>query len=126
METRSPSALAEEWIERWSTPETSAGGMAEASVLDRELPREQPDLCLAAILEVLGRIDASSPNHLLGVLAAGPLEDLLNHNGDAVIAEVDLLARRDPGFRLLLNGVWDNSIKPDILARLTKYRGNPW
>ena len=126
METRSPSAIAEEWIERWSTPDASAGGTAEASVLDRELPREQPDLCLAAIQEVLGRIDASSPNQLLGVLAAGPLEGLLNYNGDAVVAQVDLLARRDPGFRLLLNGVWDSGIKPDILARLAKYRSNPW
>lgn len=43
-----------------------------------------------------------------------------------MVAEVDLLARRDPGFRLLLNGVWDSGIKPDILARLAKYRGNPW
>ncbi|WP_449466253.1 DUF6869 domain-containing protein [Stenotrophomonas humi] len=126
METRSPSALAEEWIERWSTPGASAGSTVEASVLDRELPRKQPNLCLAVILEVLGRIDASSPNQLLGMLAAGPLEDLLNHNGDAVLAEVDLLARRDPGFRLLLNGVWDSGIKPDVLTRLAKYRSNPW
>ena len=126
METRSPSALAEEWIERWSPTEGSAGGKVEASVLDGELPREQPDLCLDAILEILGRIDTSSPNHLLGVLAAGPLEDLLTYNGDAVVAEVDLLARRDPGFRLLLNGVWDSRIKPNVLARLAKFRNNPW
>lgn len=126
METRSPSALAEEWIERWSTSAGSSDAPREASVLDQDLPREQPHLCLAAILEVLGRIDTSSPNQLLGVLAAGPLEDLLNYNGDAVGSEVDLLARRDPGFRLLLNGVWDSGIKSDILARLAKYRGSPW
>ena len=97
METRSPSALAEEWIERWSPTEGSAGGKVEASVLDGELPREQPDLCLDAILEILGRIDTSSPNHLLGVLAAGPLEDLLTYNGDAVVSEGGLLALRAAG-----------------------------
>ena len=126
METRSPSALAEEWIKRWSASEGATAIVPGVSVLDRDLPKEQPELCLAAILEVLGRIDTSSPNHLLGALAAGPLEDLLNHNGDAVVAELDLLARREPNFRLLLNGVWESGIKPDILARLAKYRGNPW
>jgi hypothetical protein len=127
MESRSPSAIAEEWIEKWSASEVPAvAAEVGASVLDWELPRKQPDLCLAAILEVLNRIDSATPNHLLSVLAAGPLEDLLNYNGDAVVNEVDLLARRDPGFRLLLNGVWDSRIKPSILVRLAKYRSNPW
>ena len=127
METRPPSVIAEEWIEKWSAPEVPAvSAGVGASALDWELPREQPDLCLATILEVLNRIDTSAPNRLLGLLAAGPLEYLLDHCGDAVVDDVDLLARRDPGFRLLLNGVWDSSIKPDILTRLAKYRGNPW
>ena len=63
---------------------------------------------------------------MLGVLAAGPLEDLLSYNGDHVVDQVDLLARRDPSFRLLLNGVWDSSIAPDVLSRLEKYRGSRW
>ena len=126
METRSPSALAAEWIENWSTPEGSALGPIEASVLDWALPREQPELCLAAIVEVLRRLESSSSNQLLGVLAAGPLEDLLNHNGNAVMEEVDLLARQDPEFRLLLDGVWGHAINPEILAKLAKYRSNPW
>jgi hypothetical protein len=127
METRPPDEIAKEWIDKWSAPEVPAVGPGVGdSVLDWELPREQPELCLAAILEVLGRIDTSASNRLLGVLAAGPLEDLLGHNGDAVVDQVDLLARRDPAFRLLLNGVWDSDIKPSILARLAKYRGDPW
>jgi uncharacterized protein DUF6869 len=127
METRSPIAIAKEWIEKWSGPEIPAvGAGVGASVLDWELPREQPELCLAAILEVLGRVDGSTPNRLLGVLAAGPLEDLLSCNGDAVVDDIDTLARRDPAFRLLLNGVWDSDIKPSILARLAKYRSDRW
>ena len=127
MDTRSPSAIAEAWIEKWSAAERSAVATTiSESALDWELPRKQPELCLAAILEVLSRIDVTTPNQLLAVLAAGPLEDLLNHNSEAVVEQVDLLARRDPGFRLLLNGVWDSGINPSILSKLAKYRGNPW
>jgi hypothetical protein len=127
METRSSTEIAVEWIEKWSAPEVPAVGPGVGeSVLDWELPREQPDLCLAAILEVLGRIDGSSPNRLLAVLAAGPLEDLLAYDGSAVVDQIDLLARRDPAFRLLLNGVWDSGIEPGILARLAKYRADRW
>lgn len=127
MEQRSPSEIAAEWIEKWSASNVPAvGAEMGASVLDWELPREQPDLCLAAILEVLNRIDASAPNRLLGVLAAGPLEDLLEHQGATVLEQVNLLARRDPRFRLLLNGVWDSGISPEILARLAQYRDRRW
>jgi hypothetical protein len=90
------------------------------------LPLEQPELCLASILEVLGRINSSAPNQMLSLLAAGPLEKLLNHNGEAVADQVDLLARRDPAFRLLINGVWDSRIDSTVLAKLAKYRSNPW
>jgi hypothetical protein len=127
MDTRQPFEIAEEWIRKWSAPDVPAIGPGVGeSVLDWELPREQPDLCLSAILEVLNRIDGSAPNRLLSVLAAGPLEDLLNYNGDSVVDEIDILARKSPEFRLLLNGVWDSDIKPNVLARLAKYRGNPW
>jgi hypothetical protein len=127
METRSPSQIAIEWIEKWSGPKVPAVGPGFGeSVLDWQLPREQPELCLATIVEALSRIDGSKPSHLLSVLAAGPLESLLDNNADAVVDEVDLLARRDPAFRLLLNGVWDSGIKPHILERLAKYRVQPW
>lgn len=120
------SELAEAWIARWSAPGAAASHPPAAGVLDRELPRSQPHLCLAAIVEVLARIDTASPNHLMSVLAAGPLEALLVHHGDAVVAEVELLARRDRGFRLLLNGVWASSINADTLGRLARYRTEPW
>lgn len=127
METRQSFEIAEEWIQKWSAPEVPAVGPGVGeSVLDWELPREQPDLCLSTILEVLNRIDGTAPNRLLSVLAAGPLENPLNYNGDTVVNEIDILARKSPEFRLLLNGVWDSDIKQNILERLAKYRGNPW
>src|SRR5687768_14208795 len=115
METRSPTEIAEEWIQKWSAAEAPAiGPDVGGSVLDWRLPREQPVLCLSAIVETLSLINGSTSNPLLGVLAAGPLEDLLNYNGDAVVDEIDTLARRSPEFRLLLNGVWDSDIKQSI------------
>ena len=123
MDSRLPDAIAEEWLLKWSTGEPN---FEVKSTLDWELPKKQPDLCLAAIVEVLERLDPSTPNQALGALAAGPLEDLLAYNGDAVIRQVELLARRDPAFRMLLNGVWDSRISPSVLASLSKYRKDRW
>ena len=90
------------------------------------MEQEDPGLCLESIVKVLGRIDGSSPNPLLAALAAGPLEDLLAKNGGAVVDQVEVLARRNPKFRLLLNGVWDSTIKPEVLSKLAKYRDQRW
>jgi hypothetical protein len=119
--------VAEKWIRAWSGTESPAigPGVGESS-LDWDLPREYPEFCLDAITKVLDRIDASTPNRLLAVLAAGPLEDLLAVNGHVVVDQVEILARSSPKFRLLLNGVWDRSIKPDVLSRLAKYRKQRW
>ncbi len=127
MDTRSPIEIADEWLEKWSGSDTPAIGEGVSDcALDWDLPRKQPSLCLDSIIEVLGRIDTPAPSRLLAVLAAGPLEDLLTHNGDAVIDQVDLLARRDPPFRRLLNGVWFNGINPGVHAKLSKYLGQSW
>lgn len=127
MDVQSSSEIAEAWILAWSGTEPPAiGAGVGESRLDWELPRENPELCLAAIIEVLDRIDGTSPNRLLAVLAAGPLEDLLAENGSVVISEIEALVRRRPDFRLLLNGVWDRRIKPDVISRLAKYRNHRW
>jgi hypothetical protein len=127
MRIESADDVAEEWIQAWSRTEPSAvGAHCGRSRLDRELPREDPVLCLESIVRVLGRIDCSFPNALLAALAAGPLEDLLAKSGGVVVDEVEKLARRNPQFRLLLNGVWDSTIKPEVLSKLAKYRDQRW
>ena len=126
MDNRSPEEIAEEWIQAWSGIEPPAiGPSVGASALDWELPREQPQLCLESIITVLGRIETPS-SKLLAVLAAGPLEDLLANNANVVIDQVEVLARRSPDFRHLLNGVWDSTIHPEVLSRLAKYRIQRW
>jgi hypothetical protein len=127
VDSQSPTEIAEEWIQAWSGTEPPAvGAGVGASRLDWELPRENPELCLESIINVLSRIDGSSPNRLLAVLAAGPLEDLLAVNGHIVIEKIEALARCSSEFRLLLNGVWDRTIKPEVLSKLAKYRNQRW
>ncbi|MDW3685060.1 hypothetical protein RA280_25570 [Cupriavidus sp. CV2] len=66
------------------------------------------------VLEVLARTD--SPR-VLGALAAGELEDLIEYHGPAFIDRIEHEAARDPRFRRLLCGVW-RSATPEVWARV--------
>jgi len=75
-------------------------------------------------LELVKAICAIEDNpNVLGLLAAGMLEDLIpEQNGpvvDAVVAE----AERNPRFRHLLGGVWFYGMSPEVTERLMKVRG---
>ncbi len=55
----------------------------------------------------------------LAMVAAGPLEDLLEEHGQAVIHELERIAKIDPRFRLMLSGTWGRErIDGDVWARL--------
>lgn len=94
--------------------------------LDHDLPRRNPRLCLDSILQVLSRIPDDPADRHFQVLAAGPLEDLLVHHGVSFLEEIDVLARRNPSFRMLLNGVWTSRIDQAVVQRLAKYQGAQW
>jgi len=83
---------------------------------------EDPALCWKAILEILGR---KPGDKVLGVLAAGPLEDLVGCHGPAFIDRIDAEARRNPDFRSLLGGVWQAST-PEVWQRVLRARGRAW
>ncbi len=56
----------------------------------------------------------------LSVVAAGPLEDLLEAHGTLVIGHLEKVAMIDPRFRLMLSGTWGrNRIDPDVWARIS-------
>jgi hypothetical protein len=78
--------------------------------------------CWATILEILSR---NPPEWVIGVLAAGPLEDLIDASGPEFIDRIELQARRDPAFRHLLGGVWPSSTS-SILSRVEAARGGTW
>lgn len=79
------------------------------------------------IEEICHRIVTGEPDYeLMGLLAAGPLEDLVAGYGDLVIAAVELLAKQDPEFRKCLAGVWRKGISDEVYARVQKAADPSW
>ncbi len=83
---------------------------------------EAPEFYFKAILEILKR---NPGDKVLEVLAAGPLEDLINHHGPQYIKRIEIESERNPEFKDLLGGVWASST-PEIWARIEQARGRPW
>ena len=81
-------------------------------------PKVNPWIYWEAILEILKR---DSSEIVTGILAAGPLEDIIEFYGPQVIETIEEEARKNPAFRKLLKGVWESST-PDIWARVLKAR----
>jgi uncharacterized protein DUF6869 len=85
-----------------------------------ELVNEDPFKALELVKAIVAIED--NPG-VIGLLAAGMLEDLIPaENGpvvDAVVAE----AERNPRFRHLLGGVWFSGMSPTVTERLEKARG---
>ncbi|MBB5204872.1 hypothetical protein HNQ51_002186 [Inhella inkyongensis] len=81
-----------------------------------DLQREHPEDCWRAILAVL---DLQPSEKVLGMLAAGPLEDLIEDHGEQFIERIEIEARRRSDFRSLLRGVWKSSTL-EIWARVER------
>lgn len=83
---------------------------------------EQAEDAWRGILEILRR---GPSERVVGVLAAGPLEDLIQDWGLRFIDRIELEARQSPGFRHLLGGVWRSSTQ-EVWARIEKARVSSW
>lgn len=59
----------------------------------------------------------------LGMLAAGPLEDLIGERGEAFIDRIEAAAERDHVFRRTLHGVCNVGANASIWARIEHARG---
>ena len=118
--------LADTWIAHWQDYEATGQFVQNTTGRFTDLPYNDPDTCWRFIRCVLERIEAKPENPLFQVLAAGPLEDLLNHWGAEVIDRVEKEALRDPRFRQLLGGVWRSTIDNDIWSRVEACRLGPW
>jgi len=60
----------------------------------------------------------SEAQEVCGVLAAGPLEDLLSIDGEQFIERCEDLARRDRRMAWLLGGVWQFEMTDEIWNRV--------
>lgn len=75
--------------------------------------------CWLGILAVIKRRPS---DHVLGMVAAGLIEDLLQGSGELFISRIEEQARMDPVFRGMLEGVWPSGT-PQVWARLEAARG---
>ena len=81
---------------------------------------QQPEAVWRFILKVI----AKQPSEwALGMLAAGPIEDLIGACGEDFIDRIEAEARRDPIFRRTLHGVWQTTNRPDVWERVVLTRG---
>jgi Family of unknown function (DUF6869) len=113
--------LAQEWIKAEESDENSSdqNHWAVDSVIDLPLERKYDELW-----RFIKYVHAQNPsNKVVEVLAAGPLEDLLAGSGDTYIDEIATLARKDPSFKNVLGGVWQNSMSESLWTKVKDIRG---
>jgi hypothetical protein len=117
-----PAELAKVWIEESGKPGKDQNDVwFELRDYERELSENEPDRMLDMILEIL-KIETNP--RLLGLLAAGSLEDTISM---ITIDRVEREAAANEGFRHLLGGVWYYSAPDELKARLDAIiKGDRW
>lgn len=89
-----------------------------------ELVRNDPFKALDLVKAI---VEIEDNPHVLGLLAAGMLEDLIPAEDGPVVDAVVAEAGRNPRFRHLLGGVWFSGMAPEVVERLEKAReGVSW
>jgi hypothetical protein len=117
--------LVDDWIELYRAERSTSehdplfGAFVELDAL----VSADPDTAWRIILEILKRDEKHRNMRLLGNLAAGPLEDLLVRHGENAIKRVEQESMRDPEFRFLLGGVWQNRMSDAIWSRVQAAAG---
>ncbi len=119
----SPAELAPLWVEIMGRSELDKETDDNWNVLfdfQCELASHEPLRALDLVTAILAIEDHP---HVLGLLAAGLLEDLLPDEDGPVIDAVVAEAERNPRFRSLLGGVWFSKLSPEVVERLEQARG---
>ena len=127
-------SLTQEKIKQWATAYIEAQQRSSTIEADNPLwwaierfmnvyEQQEAEDAWAAILEILARKPSTQ---VIGMLAAGPLEDLIAEWGTLFIERIELEARQNPEFRHILGGVWQNGSTAEIWERIEKSRGKPW
>jgi hypothetical protein len=118
--------IVDAWVAAHNAEDRSAeyksNWWAVEQVMDWALERQGEQLW--RFITVAYKRDLS--DRAVGVLAAGPLEDLLAKQGPEFIDRVEELARKDPQFNYLLGGVWRNTMTDDIWQRVQTARHKVW
>jgi hypothetical protein len=120
-------------IEAWANAYIDAQSLSKSPAIDDplwwpiqkffDLELDDPESIWLAILIIIEK--TSSPK-VIGILAAGPLEDLIGNHGSKWIDRIELEARRNPKLRYILGGAWQSSTPTEIWARVEKARVTSW
>ena len=90
-----------------------------------ELPQEHPQLAWDAIKCVAGEYsegdlfttEDTEAKQVLGLVAAGPLEDLLGLHGEDFIGRIEVEAQRDRRIAWMLGGMYQFLMSDEVWAR---------
>jgi hypothetical protein len=81
--------------------------------------QSNPELAWEAIVKIVQRRPSEK---VLGMLSAGPLEDLLEQHGENFILRIEKISSADACFRKMLEHIWKSST-PEIWERLNAAKG---
>ncbi len=130
MTRKSPTSaeLAADWIaSRRDGADLQASGHL-ADLLLADFPQSEPELTWDAIKSVMQAYPTSDfyaesmteAQIVCGLLAAGPVEDLLSFHGHQFIERFEQEARRDQRMAWLLGGAWQFLMPDDIWHRVER------
>jgi hypothetical protein len=88
-----------------------------------DLCNEGPENAWLMIQEIASK---EISNEIMAVLAAGPVEDLLVRHGQGFIDRIEEKARNDSKFNLMLGGVWQNAMAPEVWERVKSVHKQIW
>jgi len=86
-----------------------------------ELIEQDPEPAWRVILHI---IELSESDDQLGVVSAGPLEDLLSQHGEHFIERAEQLAASNRRFRECLGRVWQSTMSDELWRRVRLAAGN--
>ena len=121
-----PAELAADWIasRKDGADEDASGDLAQFLLVG--FPEEEPELTWQTILLVMRAYpeadfyadEKTEAQTVCGVLAAGPVEDLLSFHGHRFIEKFEEEARRDRRMAWLLGGAWQSQMSGEIWQRV--------
>lgn len=115
----------EAWVDAYITAQSSGRPVDVEDpnwwAVERFMELDQRDQAEASWIAILGVLARAPSDTVRGVLAAGPLEDLIQYWGPTFIERIEEAARRDAAFRALLSCVWQSGT-PEVWDRVTAFR----
>jgi hypothetical protein len=104
-----------DWFAEWRA-EPPVYGWATQLLFDKI--SNAPETAWELVLELIER---APEDEALGLIGAGPLEDLLSEYGGDFIERVEVLARLNDRFRKCLASVWGWSrMPPEVYSRMRR------